>query len=288
MDSALNGELAFFQLAATLIPLLLFSGVVAERADSLHGLPRHVGLKTGVIAALILGALGITAEVFSIRALIRGSAKPFWIDFVATTLVLSLALVVGFAIWAWFGKAARAKKEPKAGSENTQTSQPVSKLTFETTILATVSALFLIVVTVLGTAYILRSVHSWHRIEVTEKEDEKVGDDARLEVQLLEGDLERTTMRQMRMLAAIGSDENALLTLAEKVRHLKRADRDTQIVVLIAHRKWVAAAKLNSAREAEQRLTAKAHTLVAKLAAERSILGGLSTKHEELIDHEGA
>jgi type III secretory pathway component EscV len=310
MDGAANGEIAFFQLAATLIPLLLFSGVVAERTASIDAPSRRAGVWRGALLALVLGGIGIAAEVISLRALIRGSAEPFWLGFVACILVLSLALVVGFAIWAWFNKAAKAESgETTAAAEETkkakedaaeeeeeeeeeeepsQTSQPCSKLKLETTALRTVSVILLTAGVALGTIFILHSAHSMHRTEVKEKELEKKADDATLEVQLLEGDLERTTMRQIRMLASVRSDDHTILTLEEKMRFLKRDEVGERAVLWLAHRKWVEESKASSDQNAENRLTAKIQTLVGKLSAERSTLRGLSKKKDELLAHEGA
>lgn len=96
-DSSHGGEVAFFGIAATLIPILVFSGVVAER----HGpQPKDSHVRTLAYAFLIpiFGSAAIMGELTCIGAVIVGYGSGFMVGFVAVVLTMGLLGVV-LMVW---------------------------------------------------------------------------------------------------------------------------------------------------------------------------------------------
>jgi type II secretory pathway pseudopilin PulG len=109
-DAPRGGQIAFFEIAATLIPILVFSGVVAER----HGPRPRDSTERIMNFALwipIAGAMAIAAELLSIHAVILGEAAGWRVAFVAAMLVLGLVGVVLIVWLPWLG--AFKKRAPK-------------------------------------------------------------------------------------------------------------------------------------------------------------------------------
>jgi hypothetical protein len=110
LDTPHGGQIAFFEIAATLIPILVFSGVVAER----HGPQARDSFgRTGAFAFLIplFGATAIMAELTSINAVIMGRGSGLMVGFVATALALGL---VGVVLMVWLPWLAALKKRMPA------------------------------------------------------------------------------------------------------------------------------------------------------------------------------
>ena len=91
---ASSDEIAFFEIAATLIPILLFGGVLVDRSrpptDGKWS-PPHVCL---ALALPLFGSLALLAEVIAIRAIMAGDAALFARVFVAGVLIAGMAAVV--------------------------------------------------------------------------------------------------------------------------------------------------------------------------------------------------
>jgi len=105
-DPSHGGEVAFFGIAATLIPILVFSGVVAER----HGpQPQDSHTRTLVYAFLIpvFGSAAILGELMSIGAVIVGHGSGFMVGFVAVVLTMGL---VGVVLMVWLPWLSAFKK----------------------------------------------------------------------------------------------------------------------------------------------------------------------------------
>lgn len=94
---ATGSQETFFQIAATLIPILIFSGVVAERGGPQ---PRdsYRRIRFFAVGIPLFGALAVMAEMVSISALVIGPRGGFWVGFVATTLAVGLVGVV-VSVW---------------------------------------------------------------------------------------------------------------------------------------------------------------------------------------------
>jgi hypothetical protein len=75
----------FYELAATLIPVFLFGGVLLNRSD--------LGSDWGIWALIILGALAVYAEVTAISGALSGSISDFNRYVVALTLVIGMVSV---------------------------------------------------------------------------------------------------------------------------------------------------------------------------------------------------
>jgi hypothetical protein len=98
MDGVATGsQETFFQIAATLIPILIFSGVIAERGGPQ---PRdsYRRLRFFAIGIPIFGAFAVMAEMVSISALVIGPRGGFWVGFVAMALAVGLVGVV-VSVW---------------------------------------------------------------------------------------------------------------------------------------------------------------------------------------------
>ncbi|HEU4738759.1 MAG TPA: hypothetical protein VFS54_06725 [Solirubrobacterales bacterium] len=93
----MGSQETFFQIAATLIPILIFSGVVAER-----GGPRprdsYRRILLFAVGIPVFGTLAVLAEMVSISSLVIGSRGGLWVGFVAMTLAVGLVGVV-VSVW---------------------------------------------------------------------------------------------------------------------------------------------------------------------------------------------
>jgi len=102
-----SNEQAFYEVAATLIPLLLLGGVLLERMRP----PRTRNFREvhGTITWLILigGVATISAEGFAIVNLITGAGTDETQWYVAIVLVGGMALVVGAVAFPWVVRAHR-------------------------------------------------------------------------------------------------------------------------------------------------------------------------------------
>lgn len=90
-------HLAFFEIAATLIPILLFGGVVAERlrpksGDPLSRVFNHAAFIPG------LGSLAILAEVTAILSIVAGTSNWWSRLLVATSLTAGMLAIV-ISLW---------------------------------------------------------------------------------------------------------------------------------------------------------------------------------------------
>ena len=103
-------HMAFFEIAATLIPILLFGGVVAERLRPKSDDPL---IRTLNHAALIpaLGSFAILAEVTAILAIVSGSSELWSRLLVAVVLTAGLLAIV-VSLWLpWMGQLRKKDAE---------------------------------------------------------------------------------------------------------------------------------------------------------------------------------
>jgi uncharacterized protein YhhL (DUF1145 family) len=101
-------ERAFFEIAATLIPLLLFGGVFVERVrppqekrGALHLL--------ATMSILLFGIFALFAEAAAIRSVVAGDAEKPTRIFVAFVLVAGMTLVVMAIATPWMTALANAE-----------------------------------------------------------------------------------------------------------------------------------------------------------------------------------
>jgi hypothetical protein len=94
-----SNEQAFFEIAATLIPLLLLGGVLLDRLPRTAPSPRFVAYT--VIAAVVV----IVGEVLAILVLVRGSSSTFDRFFVAFVLVGGMFAVIAAVVVPWLSLA---------------------------------------------------------------------------------------------------------------------------------------------------------------------------------------
>jgi hypothetical protein len=107
--SSSGGVVAYYEIAATLIPLLVFGGVVTERLipSASQWQPRHDRATWGLLCA---GLLAVTAELMAISVVATGIAN------LIERYVVSAALVGGMlgAVWAfwlpWLSRKSEAGK----------------------------------------------------------------------------------------------------------------------------------------------------------------------------------
>lgn len=99
-----GSERAFFEIAATLIPLLLFGGVLIERArpPALRDWKREHESLALVLAAF--GAVAILAEALAIEAVVTGQALAPTRVLVALVLVAGMTLAVAAISWPWLSR----------------------------------------------------------------------------------------------------------------------------------------------------------------------------------------
>ncbi len=92
-----GNQVAFFEIAATLIPILLFGGVVAERLRPKDSEPaKRTWLFS--VAIPVIGAIAITAEVVAINAVVTGNSNDAARLFVASALTVGLLAII-VALW---------------------------------------------------------------------------------------------------------------------------------------------------------------------------------------------
>lgn len=106
--------LAFFEVAATLIPLLLFGGVVADRLQPKDSHPKRL-LKRG-LAIAVVGAYAIGAEGFAIDALVTGEWTQLEELLAVTFLIGEMVGVVAALVHPWY---ARLKGNPENRTKST-------------------------------------------------------------------------------------------------------------------------------------------------------------------------
>jgi hypothetical protein len=101
-----GGQIAFFEVAATLIPILVFSGVVAERNGPR---PEDSYERTSVFTLWIpfFGTFAVLGEACSIAAIVAGPVPAFFVGFVAIVLTAGL---VGVILIIWLPWLAAYKK----------------------------------------------------------------------------------------------------------------------------------------------------------------------------------
>lgn len=102
-----GGQLAFFEIAATLIPILVFSGVVAER-NGPQAKDSH--RRTLYFAFLIpaIGALAVLAELVSISGIVNGPISASAVGFVAACVAGGLVAVI-LSVWLPWLSALRSR-----------------------------------------------------------------------------------------------------------------------------------------------------------------------------------
>lgn len=93
--------IAFFEIAATLIPVLLFGGVVAQRRGP-SARDSHETTKQLATFIPMVGAIAIFGEVVAIIAIVTGDSDWWNRLIVALTLTLGMAAVVLAVWWPWF------------------------------------------------------------------------------------------------------------------------------------------------------------------------------------------
>ena len=92
-----GGQLAFFEIAATVIPVLLFGGVLAERGGpTANDGPDKVGYFA--MGVPIIGAMAVLGELLSIAAILIGPPPGFFVAIVAVVLVGGFVGVI-LAVW---------------------------------------------------------------------------------------------------------------------------------------------------------------------------------------------
>jgi MFS family permease len=108
-----GNQVAFFEIAATLIPLLLFGGVVAERVGPKGDDPQHV-LLLGVVIAII-GTYAIITEAFAISVVITGEPTTQAEVLSVTFLFGGMVGVVIAIVYPWYKKLRKAQASWRAG-----------------------------------------------------------------------------------------------------------------------------------------------------------------------------
>jgi len=108
-DTSHGNQIAFFEIAATLIPILLFGGVVAERRGPQS---RDSHRKTTLYATYIpaVGSMAILGEIVAIIAIVTGTSTWWMRLLVALVLTLGMLAVVLAVWWPWHQDA--RKKAP--------------------------------------------------------------------------------------------------------------------------------------------------------------------------------
>ena len=104
-----GGESAFFEIAATLIPLLLFGGILVERIKpppQKRWRERHEYL---VLLLIVFGGLTLIAEAAAIRAVVIGkSQETVTRALVAIVLVVGMSLVIAAISTPWLARIRKA------------------------------------------------------------------------------------------------------------------------------------------------------------------------------------
>lgn len=121
-----GNQLAFFEIAATLIPILLFGGIVAERVGPKGDNSKNL-LSLGTAIAVI-GSYAILAELFAIDTIVTG--KPSFVaEFLTVTFLFGGMIgAVITLVYPWYARLrVLAEKEKRSlGREKQDTSSTVS------------------------------------------------------------------------------------------------------------------------------------------------------------------
>jgi hypothetical protein len=265
-----SGEIAFFQIAAALIPLLVFSGIVAERhrpgkADG------PVKLTIGAIAVVVLGGLGVAAEVICLRGLIAGSGHWFWIPFVAAVLAIGLATVVGFACWPWM-------KELNPHDETEEMTAARRRAKLWGVVLAISSV---VVITVgLGATYFIvltateTDTRAKHEQKVTELKEQAAAQTRAIQrrVRFLEYGLSRSIAARVQARSLLRADASAVVSLKAQISQ-GGAPGITQAPLAIFRHRLEVVARLESAdRDAMTAASEHATDLARRLTDARHSL----------------
>jgi len=105
-----SNEVAFFEIAATLIPILLFGGVITERIQPPSEKKwRYLHIFMAPYFPLF-GALALFAEALAIRAVVVGDGTQFDRILVAAILVLGMTAVVMTISAPWLSGLQRKEK----------------------------------------------------------------------------------------------------------------------------------------------------------------------------------
>jgi hypothetical protein len=94
-----GNPLAFFEIAATLIPVLLLSGAVVERVRPDEGAGLAAGIGLGLVVVCAAVAL---AEILAIDAVVTGEWTRLTVSLVAETLALGIGTVIFVLVYPWF------------------------------------------------------------------------------------------------------------------------------------------------------------------------------------------
>lgn len=98
-----GNQVALFEIAATLIPLLLFGGVVAERVGPRDGYDARTLLMLGLLVAFV-GGYAILAEAVAITVVVTGEPTLFAEIFTLVFLIGGMIGVVVALIQPWYAK----------------------------------------------------------------------------------------------------------------------------------------------------------------------------------------
>jgi hypothetical protein len=100
-----GNQVAFFEIAATLIPLLLFGGIVADRVRPNEN---HDERQLSIFGSLIagLGCYAVLAEAVAINAVVTGEWETWGEILVVGFVVGGMAVVVGALVFPWHAKLA--------------------------------------------------------------------------------------------------------------------------------------------------------------------------------------
>jgi hypothetical protein len=96
-SSSSGGVVAYYEIAATLIPILVFGGVVTDRLIPSESTPWRCHHTLATWGLLLAGALAVVAEILAISAVVTESAG------LIHRYVVSAAIVGGIlgAVWAF-------------------------------------------------------------------------------------------------------------------------------------------------------------------------------------------
>lgn len=108
--SSTGGQAAFYGIAATLIPLLLFGGVAVERLR-----PNATATPARILASLItiyaVGYLAVIAEIIAILVLVTGESNLLFLVIVVVALVAGMYAIVAAIAWPWVALAGTLAKK---------------------------------------------------------------------------------------------------------------------------------------------------------------------------------
>lgn len=242
LKPAPGGEVAFFELAATLIPILVFSGVVAER-NGPQSRDSYRRTKAFAVGIPVLGALAVLAEVVSINAIILGGAGPLDVGFVAVSLLLGLFGVV-LIVWLPWLRAMRKRMPEHHG------------------ILWIGAAVLLIPLFVLTAERTVQTINATESVEHT-SEQLRVYE---RRVNAVEAELEQTARDRDRVQIQQRADARALAQTVERLIRA-RAEHAPASVRRVLKVRFDQESRLAKAdRESFERLSRKIDRLFKKLA----------------------